>query len=147
MSANSVQFLIKHCIDCINVTNLLILKIVIFIKSMEIDALEYWWRHSIPLLIHAMRNDYCSSLTEATVDFKLVKGKCQVTYSENLRSLEEYFSGGLDRFYFTEVRFCFEESFPKSINLLYKKKTKKQLLFFIWYTVKIVKYIKCGSTW
>lgn len=53
----------------------------------------------------------CSSLTEATVDFKLVKGKCQVTYSENLRSLEEYFCGGLDRFYFTEVRFCLRGPF------------------------------------
>lgn len=41
---------------------------------------------------------------ETTVDFKLVKGKCQVTYSENLKSLDEYFSEGLDRFFFTEVK-------------------------------------------
>ena len=38
------------------------------------------------------------------MDFKLVKGKCQVTYSENLKSLDEYFSEGLDRFFFTEVK-------------------------------------------
>lgn len=38
------------------------------------------------------------------MDFKLVKGKCQVMYSENLKSLEEYFEGGMDRFYFTEVK-------------------------------------------
>ena len=46
------------------------------------------------------------SIAEATIDFDLVKGKCQVLYSDNLQDLQAYFLGGSDRFYFAEVYMC-----------------------------------------
>jgi len=40
----------------------------------------------------------------ATIELSLVKGKCQVVYSDNVPDLNDYFMTGSDRFYFTEVR-------------------------------------------
>ena len=40
----------------------------------------------------------------ATIELSLLKGKCQVVYSDNVPDLNDYFINGPDRFYFTEVR-------------------------------------------
>lgn len=47
-TSNQALYWLHHCpLICLSLK-------LIFIKSMEIDAREYWWCHSSPLLIHAM---------------------------------------------------------------------------------------------
>ncbi|KAI1229640.1 hypothetical protein IHE44_0010972, partial [Lamprotornis superbus] len=54
---------------------------------------------------HADINLLYWSDEEATVEFRAVQGRCSVVYGEDLtESIQDYSMGGLDRFYFLEVR-------------------------------------------
>lgn len=54
---------------------------------------------------HADINLLYWSDEETTVDFRAVQGRCTVVYGEDLtESIQDYSAGGLDRFYFLEVR-------------------------------------------
>lgn len=54
---------------------------------------------------HTDINQLYWSDEEVTVDMTEVLGRCQVEYGEDLtESVQEYSSGGPDRFYFLEVR-------------------------------------------
>ncbi len=54
---------------------------------------------------HADINLLYWSDEETTVDFCAVQGRCTVVYGEDLtESIQDYSAGGLDRFYFLEVR-------------------------------------------
>ena len=37
------------------------------------------------------------------MNFDLVRGKCNVVYSDNVSNIDEYSSKSVDNFYFTEV--------------------------------------------
>lgn len=55
---------------------------------------------------HADINQLYWSDEEVTVDMAEVLGRCQVEYGEDLNEpVQEYSSGGPDRFYFLEVNF------------------------------------------
>ncbi|KAK2510814.1 Dnmt1 [Columba guinea] len=60
---------------------------------------------SVKASYHADINLLYWSDEEATVDFRAVQGRCTVVYGEDLtESIQDYSAGGLDRFYFLEVR-------------------------------------------
>ena len=76
-----------------------------------------WWcrpenTHKGKVTVHqADLNLLYYSSEEAKVSLAQVCGKCQVMFSEesvdSRSKLDEYFSSGPDRFYFTEVTSCF----------------------------------------
>ena len=70
-------------------------------------------------------------LTEITIPFSYVVGKCYLAYSENLdKSIEEWTSGGPNRFYFSQMYINKEEEFdeppPRACSIgIFNKKSDK----------------------
>lgn len=66
---------------------------------------------------HTDINQLYWSDEEVTVDMTEVLGRCQVEYGEDLiESVQDYSSGGPDRFYFLEVRLCRRRTFAVAVN-------------------------------
>lgn len=74
---------------------------------------------------HTDINQLYWSDEEVTVDMAEVLGRCQVEYGEDLNEpVQEYSSGGPDRFYFLEVHLCMSCS-----NLLFSIQAVSSTLF------------------
>lgn len=66
---------------------------------------------------HTDINQLYWSDEEVTVDMTEVLGRCQVEYGEDLiESVQDYSSGGPDRFYFLEVHLCRRRTFAVAVN-------------------------------